>query len=210
MDNSLRQYTQIMLRKERKKIYFQYVLTLCFSVLCGGMFVPLLVDESLPGILRQIAVHFELSFFGSPSLFESVLCVLRYSIPDLVCGGICFLFSFSTIHCFISDLLLMIQGFGFGFSVWLLFQIEWARTPRFANGGYFFTFLFFRLCVLVLLTFLCAQTSILAMTQTQDLRTGRFFLPIFSVRRLILLLIMFFMAVLLLTGLYALTLYYLF
>ena len=210
MDSSLHQYTQMAIQKERKKINFQYILTLCCSLFAGGVFVSFLTDEFLPGILRQVAVHFELAFFEMPSLFRGILWMIRYSVPDLICGGICFLFSFSNIHCLIADLLLIFQGISSGFSIWLLFQIECSRTPVFANGGYFFTFLLFRLCVLTLFTVFCIQTSYIAMTQTQDLRTGRLTLPASSVKRLLLWLTAFGIAVLLLTGFYAMILYFIF
>ena len=210
MDSSFHQYTQTVIQRERKKILFQYVLTLFCALLAGAFFASCLTDEYISEALRAVAVHFELVFFPTLSSAKALWWIVRYSLPDLICGGICFLFSFSAIHCLVSDLLLIFYGFVYSFSLSLLFQVECSRTPAFANGGYFFTFLFFRLSILVLFTLLCIFTSFTTMTPICDLRTGRYIFPVVSIRKLTLSVIAFSAAVLILTGLYTLILYCLF
>ena len=203
MDNAMRQYEASQILRVRKKIWLQYSLTVLGSLLVGGLFVAFLSDESLPRIFYQVAVHFELAFYGISSFLHGCCMVLRYAFPDLICGGLCFLFAFSPFHCWISDLILTMEGISVGFSVWLLFQIERARTPAFANGGYLLAFLLYKLSILTVFVLVCSQSS-LVVTKRQSLSSQRFY------RRLLLLWTVFGGTVVLLTATYALALYILF
>ena len=203
MDNAMRQYEVSQILRARRRIWLQYILTVLGSLFVGGLFVAFLSDESLPRIFYQAAVHFELVFYGIPSFLHGCCMVLRYAFPDLICGGLCFLFAFSPFHCWVSDLILTMEGISVGFSVWLLFQIERSRTPAFANGGYLLAFLLYKLSILTVCVVACSQSSLIV-TNRQSLSSRRFY------RRLLLLWTVFGGTVVLFTGIYALALYVLF
>ncbi|MBQ9085867.1 MAG: hypothetical protein IJY47_01635 [Clostridia bacterium] len=207
MDTSIYHYDQLLIRRERQKILFQYVLTLLISLLSGGIFVGLLSDEFFSAIVYQTSVHFELVFSNIASFSQGILLVLRYAVPDLLCIAICFIFAFSSIHCLVSDLILLFEGFTAGFSGWLMFQMEWSRTPPFANSGYLITFLLFRGSMMLGFLLYCRRTALIAMTLRQHTEVGRSVFP----PRMVLILfgsaLSFIGATLMITGIYTLILY---
>ena len=102
--------------QEKAKIVFQFSLMVVASVLAGIFLAKLASDEVLGISIDKLCVHFTKQS-GAAMFFSNCL---RACLSDLICLSILFVFSFSFVNYFATDLVLLFVGFKYGFGCALI------------------------------------------------------------------------------------------
>ena len=90
------------------------------SFIGGAYFLKLLSQEALKNIFSVICEHFASPFHGDALFSQKLFRYLALCWSDILSALLIFIFSFSYISCFVSDLIILYQGFTLGFCSALL------------------------------------------------------------------------------------------
>ncbi len=147
------------IRIETIKFFIQYLLMLIASSVAGGAFTFFLNGETYVSFFYRIYTHFSIPFSYCRNAGDVASVLLKYSAPKLIAAAMILLFSFSVLNHLATQLVLVIEGFKFGFSVCILFRLIFSPMIR----EYLSSFL----CIIYILT--CLLVLILLVRYAVDL-----------------------------------------
>lgn len=104
--------------QEKAKIVFQFSLTLIASVIAGIYFTRLISDAFWADSALRLYSYFKTPFENTAIGF--LKNCLRACISDILCISLMFIFSFSFVNYFATDLILLFIGFKYGLNCALI------------------------------------------------------------------------------------------
>lgn len=143
---------------EKKKALFQYCCICLLSVLSGILIAGMLSKGALLDMGEQIKRHFLSPFSQNAPLYNFTYSVLCYSLVDVICISVAFLFTFSVFNYIASNVILIYQGFVIGLSTSVLLRY----SVLFGSISYFYIiwFIILKISILIFFVFyLCILTK---------------------------------------------------
>ena len=111
------------IRIETIKFLIQYLLILIASSVAGGAFTFFLGKDAYVSFFCRIYTHFSLPFSYCRSVGDVASVLMRFATPKIIAAAVIFLFSFSVLNHLATQLVLITEGFKFGFSACILFRL---------------------------------------------------------------------------------------
>lgn len=107
---------------EKKKIFFQYICVLLFSLVLGCAIANFVNNGLLLSFIEQIRIHFSAAFPKDKPLYNITITALCYSAPEIICIVCAFCFTFSIFNYLASDVIFFYEGINVGFSAVVLYR----------------------------------------------------------------------------------------
>lgn len=143
---------------EKEKIIFQFTLITTASFIAGILFINMLSDNYIATVVSGILKHFSqnvtLKTFGK-QLIDQVL-------PDIICVALLYIFSFSFINYFATDIILAFLGMRVGIYVCLCVIARIGVLP-----------VILKLLITILILIYACQTAIYSLSLKKILPNGR-------------------------------------
>lgn len=139
-------------RIERLKIIFQFAVTIVCSFIMGLLLIRMLPEQFYSNSVLRVSTHFETVFINCEGLYDYVLCILKYSLSDIICIVALFLVSFFTFNYVASDIVLIYNGIKIGSTLSFLWAFI-ANTALSYNLGVlrYVVVVVFKLALLILI-----------------------------------------------------------
>ncbi len=112
---------------EKRKVALLYWSVTMFFGIFGFVFAYHLQEEAYVSIFLKIHTHFSAPFSQVRQIQSAMALILRYSLFDLTTTLLLFLFSFSVLNHIVTEMILGIYGFHFGFLCCVL--IRFMNSP---------------------------------------------------------------------------------
>lgn len=152
-----------LVRVERLKIAFQFLLMTVCSLVIGHMIARALSDDFYKSSVVGVSSHFETLFINCTAIYDYISCILRYSIWDIACVAVIFFVSFAAFNYSVTDIVLVCLGVRCGLSV--SFLAAFIRDGSYDYGigvMRYIVFVFFKVTALLLIlnySYVAAVTS---------------------------------------------------
>jgi len=147
--------------RERLKIVFQYTLMVVASFVAGWILPRFFGDALWQDIGKTLSTHFDVPFSALDGGRAIMSAVFSYVKPTLVCIGIVAVFSFSSLSCLVSDIVLVYLGMRAGCTLSILTSAlkEDPKISYRPSSLCVFFFVLFTLLVIVIFWFYSIQAA---------------------------------------------------
>ncbi len=141
-----------LIRIERLKIVFQFLLMTVFSFVVGCLIASSLSADFYESSVVGVSSHFEKLFINCATVYDHAKCVLIYSFGDVLCIAMIFLVSFSAFNYIATDLVLIYCGIRCGLSICFLSAFIGGADYLYSIGIIrYIVFVFFKTAIMLLL-----------------------------------------------------------
>lgn len=194
-------------RIEKIKIMLQYIIMIVCSVVLGWVTVKLLPDSFLSSVADGIPRHFGSLFENCESFRDGLLCVISYSRLDLLAVSMIAISVFTVFNCLISDFVLVFRGFCFGFCCSYLTYFPSVASEHGVGIFRFLIYSFFKIVIASLLLLYSYRSSLYAMGMKKYTPVGRTVIDKRLLMSFILFTVAMLGAVMIVQGIYCLTIF---
>ena len=98
------------IQTERFKIVLQFALTVLCSFVIGLLLIRILPEQFYSASILKVSTHFETVFINCEIPYDYIRCILKYSLPDIICIITLFGVSFFTFNYVATNLVLIYNG----------------------------------------------------------------------------------------------------
>lgn len=163
-----------VMRLERVKIAFQFLLMTVCSLTIGFLISGALSDSFYEESVLGVSSHFETLFVNCGSIYDYISCIALYSIYDIICIAVIFCVSFAAFNYVATDFVLVYNGVRSGLAISFLFAFVTAERCSYGIGlGRYTVFIIFKLAILVLLFSYSYRAAVSSSTLRRTEKNGR-------------------------------------